>query len=45
MVIKIFRKTFLLFTLLLIGNLLVTAQTPEAKMSKEDRVKVLKWLT
>ena len=38
------RQTFLLFTLLLAGNLLATAQTPETKMSKEDRSKVLKWL-
>ena len=44
MFLKIIPKTLLLFILLLAGNLLATAQTPETKMTKEDRAKVLKWL-
>ena len=38
------RQTLILITLLLAGNSLITAQTPETKMSQEDRAKVLKWL-
>ena len=38
------RQTLILITLLLAGSLLTAAQTPETKMSKEDRAKVLKWL-
>ncbi len=38
------RQTLILITLLLAVNLLATAQTPETKMSQEDRAKALKWL-
>ena len=40
----IFRQLLILIMLLLVGNAIAIAQTPETKMSKEDRAKVLKWL-